>query len=111
MISSAGELYESVTSYQLPQMENRESSIFHFVMIKPTHYDDAGYPIQWLRSAIPSNTLACINGLAGDIQRRQGLGASVELRLHAYETNQRVRPQAYHPHNPQGGGAGRLLAW
>ena len=20
---------------------------FHFVMIKPTHYDDDGYPIQW----------------------------------------------------------------
>ena len=42
--------------------ERRDS--FHFVMIKPTHYDDDGYPIQWLRSAIPSNTLACLNGLA-----------------------------------------------
>ena len=35
-------------------------------MIKPTHYDDDGYPIQWVRSAIPSNTLACLNGLAED---------------------------------------------
>jgi Radical SAM superfamily len=70
-----------------------ESSIFHFVMIKPTHYDDDGYPIQWLRSGIPSNTLACLNGLAENIRRRQALGASVEIRLHTYdETNQRVRP-------------------
>ena len=41
-------------------------SLFHFVMIKPSHYDDDGYPIQWVRSAIPSNTLACLNGLAED---------------------------------------------
>ena len=29
---------------------------FHLVMIKPSHYDDNGYVIQWIRSAIPSNT-------------------------------------------------------
>ncbi|MGD8242863.1 MAG: hypothetical protein PVF59_08560, partial [Desulfobacterales bacterium] len=56
--------------------------VFHFVMIKPTHYDDDGYPIQWLRSALPSNTLACLNGLAEDARRRQILGPSVALRLH-----------------------------
>ena len=50
------------------------AGIFHFVMIKPSHYDDDGYPIQWVRSAIPSNTLACLNGLAEDAQRRQVLG-------------------------------------
>ena len=41
---------------------------FHVVLIKPAHYDDDGYPIQWFRSAIPSNTLACLNGLAMDAQ-------------------------------------------
>ena len=66
---------------------------FHFVLIKPTHYDDDGYPIQWLRSAIPSNTLACLNGLAEDAQRRAVLGPNVVLRLHTYdETNRRVHP-------------------
>ena len=30
---------------------------FQLVLIKPTHYDDDGYPITWLRSHIPSNTL------------------------------------------------------
>jgi Radical SAM superfamily len=67
--------------------------IFHFVMIKPTHYDDDGYPIQWVRSAIPSNTLACLNGLSEELSRNKTLGTDVELRLHTYdETNRRVRP-------------------
>ncbi len=69
------------------------AALFHFVMIKPTHYDDDGYPIQWFRSAIPSNTLACLNGLAEDAQRRKVLGPGVEIHLHTYdETNRRVRP-------------------
>ncbi len=67
--------------------------LFHFVMIKPSHYDDDGYPIQWFRSAIPSNTLACLNGLTEDARRREVLGSNVDLRLHTYdETNRRVRP-------------------
>src|SRR5437868_6549575 len=62
-------------------------------MIKPSHYDDDGYPIQWIRSAIPSNTLACLNGLAEDAQRREVLGPHVAIHLHTYdETNRRVRP-------------------
>ena len=70
-----------------------EPSLFHFVMIKPTHYDADGYPIQWYRSAIPSNTLACLNALAEDACRRGVLGPDVEIRLHTYdETNRRVRP-------------------
>jgi hypothetical protein len=67
---------------------------FHFVMIKPTHYDDDGYPIQWLRSAIPSNTLASLNGLAEAARERGVLGEKVRIHLHTYdETNKRVRPQ------------------
>jgi hypothetical protein len=67
---------------------------FHFVMIKPSHYDDEGYPIQWIRSAIPSNTLAALNGLAEDAQRRQVLGEGVRIHLHTFdETNRRVRPE------------------
>src|ERR1700684_4509302 len=70
-----------------------EPALFHFVMIKPSHYDDDGYPIQWLRSAIPSNTLACLNALAEDARRREVLGTGVEMRLHTYdETNRRVKP-------------------
>ena len=72
---------------------DRRSDLMHFVMIKPSHYDDDGYPIQWVRSAIPSNTLACLNALAEDAKRREVLGSGVEIRLHTYdETNRRVHP-------------------
>jgi hypothetical protein len=62
-------------------------------MIKPTHYGGDGYPIQWVRSAIPSNTLACLNGLAADFRQRKGLGDDVDIRLHTFdETNCRIKP-------------------
>src|SRR6516225_9929352 len=71
----------------------RDAALFHLVLIKPTHYDDDGYPIQWFRSAVPSNTLACLNGLAADACRRQIPGPGVEIRLHTFdETNRRVQP-------------------
>jgi len=31
---------------------------FRVVLIKPSHYDDEGYVIQWHRSSMPSNSLA-----------------------------------------------------
>ena len=75
---------------RLPEARER---LFHLVMIKPSHYDDDGYPIQWVQSAIPSNTLACLNGLAEDARARNVLGPNVEISLHTYdETNRRVRP-------------------
>ncbi|MGH7062431.1 MAG: hypothetical protein ACREFH_18715, partial [Stellaceae bacterium] len=68
--------------------------LFHLVLIKPTHYDDDGYPIQWVKAAIPSNTLAALNSLAEDARRRRVLGPGVDIRLHTYdETNQRIRPE------------------
>ena len=33
-------------------------------LIQPTRYDDDGYPLQWLLSLIPSNSLACVAGIA-----------------------------------------------
>lgn len=66
--------------------------IFHFVMIKPSHYDDDGYVIQFYRSAMPSNTLATLYGIAEDCRQRQVLGDDVEMRFSAIdETNKRVR--------------------
>jgi hypothetical protein len=61
-------------------------------MIKPSHYDDDGYVIQWMRSSIPSNTLAILYGLALDSAHRHVLGGDVDIRLHAYdETNTRIK--------------------
>lgn len=80
-------------SEMLASWDDVQVKVLHFVMIKPSHYDDDGYPIQWIRSAIPSNTLACLNALAEDARRREVLGPDVEIRLHTYdETNRRVRP-------------------
>jgi radical SAM superfamily enzyme YgiQ (UPF0313 family) len=73
-------------------MTTAPSKRFSLVLIKPSHYDDDGYVIQWLRSAIPSNTLAVMNGLALDCKERRILGDDVELDISAFdETNTRVR--------------------
>jgi len=69
------------------------SKRFHLVLVKPSHYDDDGYLIQWLRSAIPSNTLAVMNGLALECKERRVLGDEVEIEISAVdETNSRVHP-------------------
>jgi len=66
---------------------------FCLVLIKPSHYDDDGYVIQWIRSAIPSNSLACLYGLALECAQQKVLGETTELEIHAIdETNTRIRP-------------------
>src|SRR5215207_5996015 len=66
---------------------------FRLVLIKPSHYDDEGYVIQWFRSPIPANSLACLYGLAVDCAERQALGPDVAIEIVAIdETNQRIRP-------------------
>ena len=66
---------------------------FSLVLIKPSHYDDDGYVIQWFRSAIPSNTLAVLHGLALDCQQRRVLGDDVDIVISAFdETNTRIKP-------------------
>src|SRR3982750_3948528 len=65
---------------------------FQLVLIKPTHYDDDGYPITWLRSHIPSNTLAALYGLAEDCRKRAVLGPDVDIVAQPIdETNARIR--------------------
>lgn len=64
---------------------------FSLVLIKPSHYDDDGYVIQWFRSAIPSNSLACLYGLALECAERKILGEDYELKIHAFdETNSSI---------------------
>jgi hypothetical protein len=57
---------------------------FQIWLIKPTRYDDDGYPLQWWRSIIPSNSLACLNGIVGDALARGVLG-DVEADVHSIE--------------------------
>ena len=64
---------------------------FPIYLVKPSHYDDDGYPIRWHRSVIPSNTLASLRGLVTDCADRLILGEDVTIECHAFdETNTRI---------------------
>jgi hypothetical protein len=66
---------------------------FQVALIKPSHYDDDGYVIQWFRSFIPSNSLAAIYGLVEDSRVRAALGDDVAIDIDAAdEVNTRIRP-------------------
>src|ERR1700747_1533524 len=66
---------------------------FCLVLLKPSHYDDDGYVIQWYRSTIPSNSLAAMYGLARDCAQRRVLGDDVAIEIYPFdETNTRMRP-------------------
>lgn len=58
---------------------------FYVEIIKPSHYDDDGYVIQWWRAFIPSNSLACLSALAEDAKSRNVLGENVDLVVNAYD--------------------------
>ena len=62
---------------------------FDFIMIKPSHYDDDGYPIVWWRTILPSNSLAALNGLARDAAAREVLGPGRRLQP---DPDRRVQP-------------------
>lgn len=70
------------------------STPFEIIMIKPSHYDDDGYPITFWRNFLPSNTLATLNGIARDCAARQVLGPDVEIVPVAMdETNRHIIPE------------------
>jgi len=76
-------------------VSRRPRRTFALVLIEPSHYDDEGYVIQWLRSPIPSNSLAALYGLARDCDERKILGDDVSLAIRAYdEANSRVAAAA-----------------
>ncbi len=78
---------------------------FQLVLIKPSHYDDDGYVIQWFRSIIPSNSMAILHGLALDCIERHVLGEEVEITVSALdETNTRIRPERIARSIAQSGG-------
>ena len=54
-------------------------------LIKPSHYDDDGYVIQWWKSWIPSNSLACLYGIATELAERKALGPEFAIGSRAYD--------------------------
>jgi hypothetical protein len=75
-----------------PGSGNKGGAVFQLLLIKPSHYDDDGYVIQWARTDIPSNSLAVLYGLASDCADRRVLGDDIEIRISvADETNRRIK--------------------
>jgi radical SAM superfamily enzyme YgiQ (UPF0313 family) len=63
---------------------------FLIVLIKPSHYDEDGYVIQWVRSTIPSNSLASVHGLLSECARERALGAETEIEIEAYDESNTI---------------------
>jgi radical SAM superfamily enzyme YgiQ (UPF0313 family) len=64
-------------------MKNKKK--FSLVLVKPSHYDDDGYVIQWFRSSMPANSLACLYGLAVECDQEKVLGENIELKIYAFD--------------------------
>jgi radical SAM superfamily enzyme YgiQ (UPF0313 family) len=61
---------------------------FIIELLKPSHYDDEGYVVQWFRGSVPSNSLSALYGITRDAAQRQVLGDGVEIEINARdETN------------------------
>src|SRR5579871_6260048 len=83
---------------------------FFVEIIKPSHYDDEGYVIQWIRAFIPSNSLASLYGLAEDARQKGVLGDDIELVVSAYDESHTVIPVGKIIRRIQnGGGRGIIL--
>jgi hypothetical protein len=76
----------------MPMRSPSTTRRFQVVLIKPSHYDDDGYVIQWMRSIIPSNTLAVLYSLFQDSATRQTLGSDIAIDISVVdEITTRVR--------------------
>ena len=80
---------------------------FQLILIKPSHYDADGYVVQWLRSTMPSNSLAAVFSLANGAAKREVLGPDLPIDVIAIdETNTRVVPNKLMRRIAENGGLG-----
>jgi pyruvate-formate lyase-activating enzyme len=78
---------------------------FRIILVKPSHYDDDGYVIQWWLSTIPSNSLASVYGLLAACAQEKTLGPDVDIELEAYdECNKIIDVKAMAKRIKAGGG-------
>ena len=88
----------------------RSRTQFFVEIIKPSHYDDDGYVIQWVRGFIPSNSLACLYALVHSTAERRVLGVDVDVVASAYDETTTVIPvSAIIRRIKQGDGRGLVL--
>ena len=74
---------------------------FHVEMIKPSHYYDEGYVIQWWKASIPSNSLASLYAIVRDSAERHVLGGGCRDHLRWLGRVQQLRFRGSHrsPHH------------
>ncbi len=65
---------------------------FHVVLVKPSHYDDDGYVIQWRWALIASNSLSCLYALALEAKHNRALGEDTDIKIDAYDECNTVVP-------------------
>ena len=65
---------------------------FFVELIKPSHYDNDGYVIQWWRSFSISNSLSCLYSLTLDSAERKILGEDVEIIANLHDEYNTVIP-------------------
>jgi radical SAM superfamily enzyme YgiQ (UPF0313 family) len=83
---------------------------FYVEIIKPSHYDDDGYVIQWQWAFVPSNSLACLYALADDVGKRGALCDDVDVVVSTYDESYSVIPVRKIVRRIQaGGGRGVVL--
>ena len=66
--------------------------VFHVELIKPSHYDDDGYVIQWWKAWIPSNSLSSVYGITRHITEQRLLGEDVDIVVNACDETNTVVP-------------------
>jgi radical SAM superfamily enzyme YgiQ (UPF0313 family) len=80
---------------------------FQLILIKPSHYDNDGYVVQWIRSTMPSNSLAAVYSLAKGAAERELLGPDLPIDVMAMdETNTRVKTKEIARRIAENGGRG-----
>ena len=74
-----------ITEHRPWGKEHLVAQAFHVEMIKPSHYDDDGYVIQWWKASIPSNSLASLYAIVQDAADRRVLGDEVALTFDGWD--------------------------
>ncbi len=83
---------EAITKRKTGQLSVRKR--VGLLLIKPSHYDDDGYVIQWWRSFVVNNALAVMGSVITDASLRHALGPDVTIERRLIdEVTEVVRPE------------------
>ena len=73
-----------------PSAGGRHRFLVH--LIKPSHYDDDGYVIQWWRGFLPSSSLSSLYGLALHACQSRILGENVDIEIEVHDEINSIIP-------------------